>query len=455
MEPITKRQSSVDMTVGSPYRHILLFAMPVLISQIFQQLYNTADSLIVSRFLGDEAMTAVSNSGPLIFMMNSFFTGATMGAGVVIARYFGAGDRERVSRSVHTSIAVGLASGLVLSVAGMLFTPTLLRLMDTPEAILSESVEYFRYYFMGALAVVMYNTLRAIMNALGDSRRPLYYLIFSSLLNIGLDFLFVGAFRWGVWSAALATVISQSASVVLCLIHLLKKGHIYTVELKKLRFHGEMLKEILHHGIPSGIQNSVISIANVLVLKSINGFGDVAAGGFGVHTKIEGFAFLPINSFNMAITTFIGQNLGARKYDRAKVGARFGILCGVGMAAVIGIAEYTLAPQLIGLFTPNPEIIAFGVRQSRVAALFYFLLAYSHSVASVCRGAGKAIVPMCVMLAVWCVIRILYIITVVRLFGEIQYIYWAYPITWTISSVIYAIYYYCSDWVHGFEKKTA
>ena len=451
----TAQHGGVDMTTGSPYRHIFNFAMPVFISQIFQQLYNTADSLIVGQFLGTEALAAVSSSGTLIFMMISFFTGATMGAGVIIARYFGAGDGDKVSRAIHTNIAVGLASGLFLSVAGVILTPQLLVWMKTDADVLPEAIDYFRYYFAGVLAVVMYNTLRSIMNAVGDSRRPLYYLVFSSILNILLDLLFVGAFGWGVWSAALATVLSQAASVVLCLVHLLKKGHIYSVEVRKLRFHWDMVKEIVRYGLPSGVQNSVIGFANVLVQTYITGFGKIAMAAYGAHAKIEGFAFLPINSFNMAITTFIGQNLGAKEYDRAKKGARFGILCGVVMAALIGIGEYFLAPWLIAMFDKTPEVIELGVRQTHVVALFYCLLAYSHAVASVCRGAGKAVVPMFVMLAVWCVIRILYIITVVKLFGEIQYIYWAYPITWAISSVIYAIYYYCSDWVHGFEKKHA
>lgn len=449
------RHGGVDMTVGSPYKHIFSFAMPVFISQVFQQLYNTADSLIVGRFLGTNALAAVSSSGTLIFLLISFFTGATMGAGVIISRHFGAGDADKVSRAIHTNVAVGLASGAFLTVVGVIFTPKLLVWMKTDPEVLPESIEYFRFYFFGVLAVVMYNTLRAIMNAVGDSRRPLYYLVFSSLINIVLDLLFVGVFHWGVWSAAVATVISQAASVALCMVHLMQKGHVYTVELKKLRFHMDMLKDILQQGLPAGVQNSVIGFANVLVQTSINGFGNFATAAYGAHAKIEGFAFLPINSFNMAITTFIGQNLGSHEYDRARQGARFGIFCGVVMAAVIGVLEYIFAPQLVAMFDTTPEVIALGVRQSRVVGLFYCLLAYSHCVASVCRGAGKAIVPMCVMLAVWCVIRIIYIITVVRLFGEIQYIYWAYPITWAISTVIYAIYYYCSDWIHGFDKVTA
>ena len=441
-----------DMTVGNPYAHMAGFALPVLLSQIFQQLYNTADTFIVGKFLGTDALAAVSSSGTLIFLMISFFAGTASGAGVTISRYFGAGDYDKVSRAIHTNIAFGLTTGVFLSVVGVLFTPTFLVWMKTDPEVLPQAIEYFRYYFLGGLAMIMYNVLRGVMNAVGDSRRPLWYLIFSSILNVVLDVLFVGVFHWGVWSAAVATVISQAASVVLCCIHLFKKGNIFTVELRKIRFHWDMLKEILHYGIPSGVQNSVIALANVLVQTQINSFGKFATAAYGTHAKIEGFAFLPINSFSMAITTFISQNLGARQYDRAKKGARFGILAAVLMTAAVGIVFYIFAPQIIGLFDSTPQVVALGVQQARTATLFYALLAFSHAVAAVCRGAGKAVVPMAIMLSVWCVFRIIYIMAVMRIFGDIGYIYWAYPITWSISSVIYLIYYLKSDWLHGFDR---
>lgn len=442
-----------DLTVGNPYSLIISFALPLLLSQVFQQLYNTADSLIVGQFLGTEALAAVSSSGSVIFLLTSFFDGTAMGAGVIISRYFGAGDDERASRAIHTNLAFGIVSGIFLTVVGTLFTPTLLGWMNTDPDVMPNAVEYFRYYFFGALALILYNICRGIMSALGDSRRPLYYLIFSSVLNVLLDLLFVGVFRFGVWSAAIATVISQVASVVLCLVHLLRRKDAFRVELRRIRFHWDMLKEIVCYGLPSGVQNSVIALANVIVLSQINSFGKFATAAFGSHAKIEGFAFMPIISFNMAITTFIGQNLGAKQYDRAKKGARFGICTVLVLAETIGLIYYFLAPILIGAFDSTPEVIAMGVQQARTAALFYFLLAFSHAIAAVCRGAGRAFVPMLVMLSVWCVLRIAYIHFIMVTFGRIEYIYWAYPLTWTISSVIYLIYYLCSDWVHGFEKK--
>ncbi len=441
------------MTQGNPYGHMVAFAMPVLLSQIFQQLYNTADTFIVGKFLGTDALAAVSSSGTLIFLLISFFMGTSMGAGVVISRYFGARDADNISRAVHTNIAFGLVSSVILTAFGVAFTPTFLRWMKTDPSVLPQATEYFRYYFLGAIAMIMYNVCRGIMNAVGDSRRPLYYLIFSSVLNVGLDVLFVGAFKWGVWSAAVATVISQAASVVLCCIQLMKKGQIYSVSLRKIRFHKDMMIEIVRYGLPSGIQNSVIGFANVIVQTQINSFGKFATAGYGVHAKIEGFAFLPITSFNMATTTFISQNLGAREFDRAKKGARFGILAATIAAEVIGVLNYVFAPALVGFFDSTPEVLDLGVRQARTVALFYCLLAFSHAIAAICRGAGKAFVPMTIMLSVWCVFRIIYIEAVVHIFHDISYIYWAYPITWGISSIIYMIYYKRSDWVHGFEHE--
>nr|WP_072515230.1 MATE family efflux transporter [Ndongobacter massiliensis] len=441
------------MTVGSPYRLMVGFALPVFFSAVFQQLYNTVDALIVGRFLGTNALAAVTSSGTLIFLMISFFMGVAMGAGVVISRYFGAQRERLVSQAVHTVLAFGLLSGALLTVIGVAFTPAFLRWMQTDPAVLGEAIEYFRYYFMGALAVMMYNICRSILNALGDSTRPLYYLIISSAINVVLDLLFIAVFRWGVWAAAFATVLSQLFSVGLCMAHLLQKGHIYSVEIRKIRFHGNLLAEILKNGIPAGIQNSVIAFANVIVQSQINSFGRLAMAAYGTHAKIEGFAFLPITSFNMASTTFVSQNLGAGKADRAKKGARFSIWAAMLLAGGIGIFCYAFAPQLFAFFDTNPGVIELGVQQARTISPFFCLLAFSHSVAAVCRGAGHAMVPMFIMLSIWCVVRIAYIVLVMHFLGEIGYIYWAYPLTWAISSVMYLVYYLRSNWAQGFTPR--
>ena len=442
-----------NMTEGNIKKLVIRFAIPVMLSNLFQQLYNSVDSLIVGNFLGKEALAAVSSSGPLIFLLVSFFNGTAMGAGVVISRYYGAGENEKVSRAVHTNVAFGLVSGTLLTIVGMAATPVILRWMGTAPEVLPNSISYFRYYFLGALAIVMYNIFTGIMNAVGDSKRPMQYLIFSSVLNVILDLLFVGVFRMGVGSAAVATTISQAASALLCLRRLMTKGLVCQVIPSRIRFHKDMLKEIVRFGLPTGIQNSVIAIANVIVQSNINSFGTEAMAAYGSYSKIEGFAFLPITCFAMAMTTFIGQNLGAKKYERAKEGARFGITVSLTLAELIGGLIFALSPLLIRLFNDDPEVIRLGVQQARTEALFYFLLAFSHIIAGICRGAGRAVIPMGIMLTVWCVIRIIYITIMMQFVHEIEYIYWAYPLTWGISSVIYLIYYCKSDWIHGYEKR--
>ena len=438
--------SSTDMTQGEPWKLLTSFALPVLFSQIFQQLYNTADSLIVGRTLGMEALAAVSSSGNLIFLLVSFFMGMSTGAGVVIARYFGSGDRTRVRLAMHTNIVLAVTAGVLLSVIGVIATPALLELMDTDPDVLPEAIEYFRFYFMGGLAVVMYNFCTGTMNALGDSRRPLVYLICSSVINVLLDLLFVGVFRWGVWAAAFATTISQTVSVVLCLSNLFSRKDEFRLSVKELKFDGASLREIVRMGVPSGIQNSVIGLANVIVQSNINSFGKVATAGYGSYAKLEGFAFLPINSFTMAMTTFVGQNLGAGKTERAKKGSRFGITTAVIMSELVGIVFFITAPLLVELFSDDPDVIAAGVRQARIESLFYCLLSFSHAVAAVCRGAGKAFVPMAVMFSVWCILRVIYITVMMHFIHEIGLIFWAYPLTWGISSVIFAIYYRFCNW---------
>lgn len=459
---------TLNMTTGDPRGMILRFAVPVFLSQLFQQLYNTVDTLTVGHMISNDAMGAVSATGSLIFLLVSFFTGASMGVGVVISRYFGAGNYEKLSRAIHTGVILGLISGVLLTAVGVAFTPAILSWMVKDATVRPIAVQYFRYYFFGVSAVVMYNLFTGIMNAVGDSRRPLYYLLLSSVLNVILDIVLILLYRAAgvtdetvlVRAPAIATVVSQAVSMVLCLMHLLKKGTVYRIRFRDLRIDREMLLEIARFGLPTGIQNSVIGLANVMVQSNISSFGNLAMAGCGAYSKIEGFVFLPITSFAMALTTFIGQNLGAGQYDRARYGARFGIATSVIMAEIIGVAVFLLAEPLMRIFVdagdPNAAaIIEIGVRQCRTEALFFFLLAFSHCIAGICRGAGKAFVPMLIMLLVWCVFRIIYIEVAMSIRHEILLLFIAYPLTWTISSAIYLIYYKKSDWIHGFDKKKA
>ncbi len=444
-----------NMTEGSISKNIVLFALPVFLGQLLQQLYNIIDSIVVGKVLGSEALAAVSSSGSLIFLLVGFIQGLFMGAGVIIGKRFGAKDYSGVHVAVHTAVAFGLIMGLVLTGVGITVTPLLLRLMGTPADVIPNSVAYFRVYFLGGLGSVMYNTCCGIFQAMGDSRHPLYYLMTSAITNTLLDILFVKYLGFGVEGAAAATVIAQFLSAGLAFWKLTRVDGEHRVTVSKIRIDRETLGQELKLGFPTGIQNSVIAIANVIVQSNINAFGSIAMAGCGSYFKVEGFAFLPITSFCAALTTFISQNLGAREYERARRGARFGILMGVGLAELIGIIFFIVAPHLISLFTDDPEVIAFGVSQGRTEALFYCLLALSHCMAGILRGAGKTTVPMFVMLACWCLIRITYITIAVRLFPVIRTIFIAYPLTWSLSSIIFTIYYFKADWIHTFEKKAA
>ena len=437
---------------GSIWKGIVSFAIPMFLGNLFQQLYNTVDSLIVGKFLGSEALAAVTSSGSLIFLMVGFFNGIAMGAGVIISKYYGAKDYYNLKRAVHTDVAFGLVAGGLLTIIGMILAPQMLIWMGTPADVLPNSIAYFRTYFMGSIAFVMYNVVMGILQAIGDSKHPLYYLILSSIINVVLDLLFVGVFKWGVASAALATAISQAASALLCFIRLVCTKDVYQVHIREIRFHFDMLKQIIRIGLPTGMQNSIIAIANVVVQSNINAFGMLVVAGSGVYSKIEGFVFLPITCFSMALTTFIGQNLGAKQFDRAKSGAKFAVLCSIILAEVVGVIVYIGMPVLATLFDNNPDVIAIATLQARTESLFYFLLAFSHCISGILRGCGKSAVPMYVMLASWCALRITYITIAVKLIPVVQTIYWAYPLTWTVSSIIFLLYYLKVDWVHGFEN---
>ncbi|MCI8484235.1 MAG: MATE family efflux transporter [Lachnospiraceae bacterium] len=441
------------LTEGSIWKKIIGFAIPIFLGNLFQQLYNTADSLIVGNYIGSDALAAVSSSGNLIFLMVGFFSGIAMGAGVVIARYYGARRKEEVSRAVHTMVAFGLAAGVILTLLGVLVTPQILRWMGTPKSVFPNSVLYFRIYFAGSLGFVMYNVFVGILQSVGDSRHPLIYLIISSVTNVGLDLLFIAVLGMGVGAAALATTISQFASALLCLRRLIKTEEEYRIEIKKICFDRVMMHQIITNGLPAGVQNSIIALANVVVQSNVNAFGMTAMAGCGAYSKIEGFGFLPITCFAMSLTTFISQNLGAKKYERVKKGARFGILCSIITAEIVGICIYLFIPNLIRAFDSNPEVIRYGTTQARTVTLFYFLLALSHCLAGIFRGAGKSIVPMVVMLLCWCVIRITYITAAVRIVPVIRTVFWAYPLTWSLSSIIFAAYFLKADWMHNFERQ--
>jgi len=445
--------SELRMTEGPIIGQMLAFTLPLFIGNLFQQLYNTADALIVGRLLGSHALAAVSGTGNLVFLIVSFFAGISAGAGVAISRYYGAREYEKTQLAIHTNIAFGIIASIILTLVGVLCTPAILRWMGTPEDVMELSAEYIRVYFAGSVGLVFYNCFRGIMQALGDGRNPLIYLVVSSITNVVLDIVFIAVFKTGVWGAAFATIISQLLSAVLCLRKLMHGDEEYRVSLKKVGIDPKMMKLIVSYGLPSGLQNSVIAIANVVVQSNINAFGTMAVAGCGAYSKLEGFTFLPVTSFTIALTTFVGQNLGAKEYERTRKGAKFGIFCTILMAELIGVLFYVFAPQLIGLFTEEAEAIAFGVEKARICSLFYCLLAASHCLSAVLRGAGKSVIPMAAMLVFWCFVRVSFLEIAVPIFKSIAVVNWVYPLTWSLSTGFLTVYYIKADWIHTFERE--
>ena len=443
------------MTVGTISGSLIRFTLPLFIGNLFQQLYNTADALIVGNFLGSEALAAVSATGSLVFLIISFFAGLSGGASVAISRYIGARDSEKVEQAVHTHVALSLLVAALLTTFGSYIAPVALRWMGTPADVLPGASEYIRIFFLGSLGTVLYNSFRSIMQAAGDGKNPLKYLIICSVLNVVLDILFITVFHGGVGSAAFATVLSQLFSAFLCGLRLVRTKENYALRLRKIRIHAKMAGLTVKYGFPSGMQNSVTAISNVLIQANINTFGTMAVAGCGAYSKIEGFAFLPITSFAIALTTFVGQNLGAREFDRARKGARFGMFTAMGLAQLVGIIGFLTAPFLIGLFTKEPEAIAFGVLKMRTCAFFYCVLALSHTLAAILRGAGKAVVPMVCMLLFWCVVRVIIISLAMPVYHSIGVVNWVYPITWCMTSAFLMVYFLRGDWVHSFEKQNA
>lgn len=440
------RKADADlMTEGSVWRKIIGFAVPIFLGNLFQQLYNTADSLIVGNFIGSNALAAVSEAGNLIFLVIGFFNGLSVGAGVVIANYIGARNREETGKAVHTTVALGIIFSVIMTVVGVATAAPALKLMSTPEEVLPEAVSYLRVYFAGAAGFVMYNTFVGILQAAGDSRHPLEYLIFSSLVNIFLDLLLIAGFGMGVGAAAFATVASQVLSALLSMRRLLAVDADYRLVPGKIRLDRRQTAKVIHFGIPGGLQNSVMSLSNVVIQSYINSYGAAAMAGIGAYTKVEGFAFLPVTSFALAITTFVSQNVGAGKEERTKQGIRFGCICNLISAEALGMLLYAFAGPLVAMFSKDPEVIGFGIGRSHTVTPFFFLCAFTHFMSSVLRGVGKPVESMLVFIFCWCAMRVIILAVFNPIVQNVAITYWVYPITWTLSSVTFLVLWLRTD----------
>ncbi|MFR8562141.1 MATE family efflux transporter [Longicatena caecimuris] len=440
------------MTEGVIWKEILLFSIPLLLGNLFQQLYNAVDSVVVGNYIGAQALAAVGSSAPVINLLVSFFMGLAVGAGVIISRYFGARNKEELHIAVHTSLALTFAAGLVMTLIGVLISPYVLQWVGTPSDVMESSVLYLRIYFLGILSVMVYNMGSGILRAVGDSRNPLYFLIVSSVTNIILDMLFVIVFHMGIAGVGWATLIAQTISAVLTMLLLMRTKEEYQVKLKHIRFHKHMLYEIVRLGLPSGLQNAIVSFSNVIVQSNINAFGSLAMAGCGSYTKIDGFAILPVMSYSMALTTFTGQNMGAKKYDRVKQGAKTGILMSVITIVCISALLLILGPNVLAIFSSDPTVINYGLYMMHVLAPGYIFLAISHAFNGIIRGAGITTVPMIVMVTCWCGLRMAWILTSVPLFHDIGVVFMGWPLTWIASALWLFLYYRKGKWMTRYDS---
>ena len=440
------------MTEGVIWKEILLFSIPLLLGNLFQQLYNAVDSVVVGNYIGAQALAAVGSSAPVINLLVSFFMGLAVGAGVIIPRYFGARKKEELHIAVHTSLALTFAAGLVMTLIGVLISPYVLQWVGTPSDVMESSVLYLRIYFLGILSVMVYNMGSGILRAVGDSRNPLYFLIVSSVTNIILDMLFVIVFHMGIAGVGWATLIAQTISAVLTMLLLMRTKEEYQVKLKHIRFHKHMLYEIVRLGLPSGMQNAIVSFSNVIVQSNINAFGSLAMAGCGSYTKIDGFAILPVMSYSMALTTFTGQNMGAKKYDRVKQGAKTGILMSVITIVCISALLLMLGPNVLAIFSSDPTVINYGLYMMHVLAPGYIFLAISHAFNGIIRGAGITTVPMIVMVTCWCGLRMAWILTSVPLFHDIGVVFMGWPLTWIASALWLFLYYRKGKWMTRYDS---
>lgn len=435
------------MIEGNIAKQLFFFSIPLILGNLLQQLYNTADSIVVGNFVGSNALAAVGSGTVLINLIIAFSQGTAVGAGVVIAQYIGAKHKEKLSEAVHTSVAIALIIGAALSLFGVLFSKTLLIWMKTPKEVLNESVVYLRIYFAGLIFNVIYNMAAGIMNAAGNSKRSLRYLAYASVTNIILDLLFVGLLKMGIMGAALATDISQLLSGVLSMLFLMRVNEDYKVTLKKIKLHKESAKKIIRVGLPTGLQNTVISISNVLVQSGINGFGATAMAGFGAYLKVDGFNILPVLSFSMAATTFVGQNYGAGKIDRVKKGMWITLGMVTLYTIVTGALLLTFSNQIIRLFSADTAVIAYGADAMKYFCPFYFVLGILNCLAGTVRGTGKTMPPMIIMLISMCIFRIFWIQLALPRIGTIEGIYMLYPISWAIGAAMMVLYTIFGKWI--------
>ena len=433
----------VDMTQGSITKHLINFSLPLLLGNLFQQLYNMVDTWVVGNYVSNEAFSAVGTVGPVINTLIGFFLGLSSGAGVVISQYYGAGREEKVRQAVHTALMLTLVLGVVFTAAGIAMTPLMLQLMKTPAEVAPEQAAYLRIYFAGVMGLLLYNMGSGILRAVGDSRRPFYFLVVSAVLNTVLDLLFVIKFHMGVEGVAYATIIAQVVSALLTLWVLMRAEGGIRLELRALRFTWSVLRQIVAVGIPAALQMAITAFSNVFVQSYINYFGPDCMSGWTAYTKVDQLVILPVQSISMANTTFVGQNLGVGDTPRAKKGVRISLWLSVAVTAVLLIPVLLFAPDLTAFFNSKAEVVSYGALLLRLLSPFYFFFCINQIYAGALRGAGNSQMPMWIMLGSFVVFRQIYLYIMSNyISNEIIPIALSYPAGWFVCSVATLLYYH-------------
>lgn len=440
------RKKTRDMTQGTIWKHLLAFALPLMIGNLFQQLYNTVDSIVVGQFVSKQALAAVGSTTSIINMLVGFFSGVSVGAGVIISQRFGAKDPEGVHKAVHTTISLTLIIGLVGTVVGIVLAPIMLTLMKTPQDVFVEAKAYLQIYFGGISGLMLYNMGSGILRAVGDSRRPLYFLVFSSCVNIVLDLVFVLGFHMGVEGVAYATIIAQFASAALIYFTLYRTHDVHRFQPKKLRIYPEMVRSIIRVGLPAGLQQALTSFSNVFVQGYINSFGTNCVAGWSCYHRIDQFILLPMQSISMASTTFAGQNIGHRDLERTEKGIRTAVMLSIIVTGIlIGLVVIFCAP-LIKIFNDDPGVVEYGVMFIRLISPFYLIICFNQIYAGALRGAGDAKAPMVIMLFSFVLFRQLYLAIGTQFINTEWFVGLGYPAGWIMCSTLQLLYYYKSKW---------
>ena len=448
-------KNTLLMTQGNIWKLLITFSIPLIIGNLLQQMYNTADSIIVGNFVGSNGLAAVGSGTALINLIIAFAQGAAVGAGVVVSQYIGADKKDKIKISVHTSICISIILGLILSLLGIFASPSLLIMMKTPKVVLKSSILYLQIYCGGLIFNVIYNMATGILNAAGNSKKPLVYLAIASFTNIILDLLFIKIFKLGVMGAAIATDISQAISCILAIGYLLKVKSDYKLYIKDLKINKETAVKIIKIGLPTAIQNMVISFSNVLVQSSVNAYGATAMAGYAAYLKIDGFNILPVLSISMAVTTFTGQNVGANRLDRVKKGMYSSLIMVLVYTAFIGAVLLIFSHQVLGLFTHSAQVIMYGQLAMKYFCPYYLLLGILNVLAGTVRGAGKGIPPMIILLFSMCIFRILWIKIALPFYSSIDGVFILYPISWLVGAILMIFYTKFGKWLphKQMEKK--